>query len=112
MIDDDPDSYYSTARAPAAGELVQVDLGAVRRFGEVAVLQATPASPDDYLRDGILEYSPDGSAWRELATGTGPEVRASAPDGARARYLRYRARAGNGDNWLAVREFQVRVLDR
>ena len=78
-------------------------------IGDVAVLMGKPGSPDDYLHAGTLEYSADGSAWTPLTTGTTAEVRATAPQGTRARYVRYRATAGNDGFWCVVREFQVSV---
>ncbi|MGH3377473.1 MAG: discoidin domain-containing protein, partial [Actinoallomurus sp.] len=58
---------------------------------------------------GTLEYSADGTSWTTLATGTTAEVRATAPKGTTARYVRYRATAGNDGFWCVVREFQVSV---
>jgi hyaluronoglucosaminidase len=66
-------------------------------------------SPNDYVHAGTLEHSADGASWTTLATGTTAEVHATAPAGATARYVRYRATAGNDGFWCVVREFRVSV---
>jgi hyaluronoglucosaminidase len=111
MVDGDLTTFYWSNAAPKAGDHVGVDLGAVRTIGDVAVLMTKPGSPNDYIRQGVLEYSVDGRTWQTLTTGTTPEVRATAPEGSEARYVRYRATADNGGYWLAVRELVVEVLD-
>ncbi|NUR88611.1 MAG: hypothetical protein HOY71_31360, partial [Nonomuraea sp.] len=110
MVDRDPATFYWSSSSPDAGDSVGVDLGAVRAIGDVAVLMGKAGSPNDYLHAGALEYSADGSSWTQLATGTTAEVKATAPAGTKARYVRYRATA-NSDFWLVVREFQVATLD-
>ncbi|WP_433213253.1 beta-N-acetylglucosaminidase domain-containing protein [Microtetraspora malaysiensis] len=109
MVDGDLDTFYWSNNAPGAGDAVSVDLGAIKSIGDVAVLMGKPGSPNDFIHDGVLEYSTDGVAWTGLATGTTAEVKATAPAGARARYVRYRA-TGDSDYWLVVREFQVATL--
>ncbi|MFD9945218.1 beta-N-acetylglucosaminidase domain-containing protein [Nonomuraea sp. NPDC059023] len=110
MTDRDPATFYWSNNAPGPGDAVTLDLGSVRSIGEVAVLMGKQGSPDDYIRAGVLEHSPDGAAWTPLATATTAEVKATAPDGTRARYVRYRATGANA-NWLVVREFQVSTPD-
>ena len=112
MVDGNPTSYYYSDRAPTAGDHVQVDLRRVRPIGAVAISMGYDKAPNDYVKSGVLEYSRDGSTWTELARGTTAEVRASAPAGTQARYVRYRATADNAPYWLVVREFDVQALDR
>ncbi|WP_214316983.1 beta-N-acetylglucosaminidase domain-containing protein [Nonomuraea sediminis] len=109
MVDRDPSTFYWSNGSPGAGDAVSVDLGAIRVIGDVAVLMGKPGSPNDYIHAGVLEYSTDAAAWTQLTTGTTPEVKATAPAGTKARYVRYRATGGN-DYWLVVREFQVATL--
>jgi hyaluronoglucosaminidase len=110
MVDGDPDSFFWSSSAPGSGDHITVDLGAPRRIGDITLLMGKPSSPSDYIHAGALEYSLDGSTWTRLTTGTTAEVRATAPDGTTARYVRYRATGGN-DYWLVVREFTVVVND-
>ncbi|MER7500977.1 beta-N-acetylglucosaminidase domain-containing protein [Nonomuraea pusilla] len=109
MVDGDPGTFYWSNAAPRAGDAVTVDLGATTPIGDVAVLMGKPGSPDDFIHAGVLEYSADGAAWTRLATGATAEVKATAPAGTRARYVRYRATGGD-DHWLVVREFQVTAV--
>ena len=111
MVDGDESTFYWSNRAPAANDEIRVDLGAAREIGAVAVLMGKDGSPDDFIQSGALEWSADGETWTELTRATTAEVRATAPAGTKARYVRYRALAANASNWLVVREFSVQVTD-
>ncbi|MBT2368965.1 beta-N-acetylglucosaminidase domain-containing protein [Streptomyces sp. ISL-10] len=107
MIDDDDTTFYWSSRAPRAGDHVGVDLRQERPVGTVTLAMGKPTSPNDYVRQGVLEYSSDGTNWQQLTAFSGtPNVTATAPEGTRARYVRARATAGQS-NWLVVREFAV-----
>ncbi|PZG03070.1 beta-N-acetylglucosaminidase domain-containing protein, partial [Nonomuraea aridisoli] len=110
MVDGDPDTFFWSNGSPSTGSHVTVDLGAPRPIGDVTLLMGKPSSPNDYIHAGALEVSTDGVTWTRLATGTTAEVRATAPEGTVARYVRYRATSSN-DYWLVVREFAVEVTD-
>ncbi|MGC4941489.1 beta-N-acetylglucosaminidase domain-containing protein [Kribbella sp. DT2] len=111
MVDGDESTFYWSNRAPAANDEIRVDLGAVREIGAIALLMGKDGSPDDVIQSGALEWSADGQTWTELTRATTAEVRATAPAGTKARYVRYRALAANASNWLVVREFSVQVTD-
>lgn len=107
MLDGDDTTYFWSDGAPAAGDSVTVDLGRVRELGTVTLAMGKPGSTEDYLHQGVLEYSSDGRDWRQLTAFSGtPDVTAAAPAGTTARYVRARATAGQ-ENWLVVREFGV-----
>ena len=111
MVDGDDSTFFWSNGAPDTNDEIRVDLGAVREIGDIAVLMGKAGSPDDFLHSGALEWSADGSSWTELTRGTTAEVRVTAPEGTRARYVRYRALAPNPTFWLVVREFAVQVTD-
>ncbi|AKH85523.1 beta-N-acetylhexosaminidase [Streptomyces sp. CNQ-509] len=107
MTDGDDSTFFWSDGAPRAGSWVSVDLHGEREIGEVGLAMAKSGSPNDYLQQGVLEYSADGETWQELATFSGtPDVEATAPEGTKARYVRARSTAAQG-NWLVVREFTV-----
>ncbi|WBB62162.1 beta-N-acetylglucosaminidase domain-containing protein [Streptomyces sp. WMMC500] len=107
MTDGDDSTFFWSDGAPGAGSWVSVDLHGEREIGAVTLAMAKPGSPDDYVREGVLEYSADGETWTELAAFSGtPDVEAAAPAGTQARYVRARSTAEQ-DNWLVVREFTV-----
>lgn len=107
MTDGDDTTFFWSDGAPRPGSWVGVDLHGEREIGEVTLAMAKSGSPDDYLAQGVLEYSADGETWTELAAFSGtPDVGATAPEGTRARYVRARSMAAQG-NWLVVREFTV-----
>ena len=111
MIDGSLDTWFWSNGAPQAGDEIRVDLGGLRAIGDIAVLMGKATSPNDYIHSGALEWSADGTTWTVLVRGTTAEVRATAPAGTQARYVRYRALAPNPEFWLVVREFQVQVTD-
>ncbi|WP_407562116.1 beta-N-acetylglucosaminidase domain-containing protein [Streptomyces sp. 184] len=107
MTDGDDSTFFWSDGAPRAGSWVGVDLHGEREIGTVSLAMAKSGSPDDYLAQGVLEYSADGETWTELAAFSGtPDVEATAPKGTEARYVRARSTAAQG-NWLVVREFDV-----
>ncbi|MFF2327280.1 MULTISPECIES: beta-N-acetylglucosaminidase domain-containing protein [unclassified Streptomyces] len=107
MLDGDDSTYFWSDGAPAAGDRITVDLGRVRDIGDVTLAMGKPGSGDDYLHEGVLEYSADGQNWQQLTAFSGrPDVTASVPAGTEARYVRARATASQ-DYWLVVREFGV-----
>ncbi|MEU2130421.1 beta-N-acetylglucosaminidase domain-containing protein [Streptomyces sp. NPDC018352] len=107
MLDGDDSTYFWSDGAPSAGDTVTVDLGRVRDIGSVTLAMGKPGSTEDYLHQGVLEYSADGQSWQQLtAFSQKPDVTATAPAGTKARYVRARATAGQ-DNWLVVREFSI-----
>ncbi|MBT2509354.1 beta-N-acetylglucosaminidase domain-containing protein [Streptomyces sp. ISL-98] len=111
MLDGDDSTYFWSSRAVRAGDHVTVDLRKEREIGEISLAMAKPGSVNDYLRQGVLEYSSDGTSWEQLGAFSGtPTVDATAPAGTKARYVRARATAGQ-TNWLVVREFSVETLD-
>ncbi|HWD78779.1 MAG TPA: beta-N-acetylglucosaminidase domain-containing protein [Kribbella sp.] len=109
MIDGDPNTFYWSSGPPTAGSEVRVDLGQLSAIGSITILMGKPSSPNDYIHSGVLEYSPDGTQWTELTRATTAEVRATAPAGTTARYVRYRSLSAS-DYWLVVREFTVETI--
>ncbi|MFE6766845.1 beta-N-acetylglucosaminidase domain-containing protein [Streptomyces sp. NPDC057689] len=110
-LDGDDSTYFWSDGAPAAGDQLTVDLGGSRAIGDVTLAMAKPGSTDDYIHEGVLEYSADGKSWEKLADFAGePDVTATPPAGAKARYVRARATAGQ-DSWVVVREFRVATTD-
>ncbi|MFB7185015.1 beta-N-acetylglucosaminidase domain-containing protein [Streptomyces sp. NPDC056230] len=111
MLDGDDSTYFWSDGAPAAGDGITLDLGRVRDIGDITLAMAKPGSADDYIHEGVLEYSADGQQWRQLTAFSGkPDVTATVPAGTKARYVRARATAGQ-ENWLVVREFAVATTD-
>ncbi|MEV0094009.1 beta-N-acetylglucosaminidase domain-containing protein [Streptomyces sp. NPDC050738] len=107
MVDGDDSTYFWSSGSPAPGDTVTVDLRKQQTIGGITLAMGKPGSVDDYLHDGVLEYSADGTTWQQLAAFSGQAtVTASPPAGTTARFVRARATAAQG-NWLVVREFAV-----
>jgi hexosaminidase len=110
MVDGNPATYFWSSRAVAAGDTVGVDLGAVKPVSAVGVLMGNSNSPDDFLHNGVLEYSADGGTWSSLGSFTNnSDVQAQPATPVQARYLRLRSTAAQS-NWLVVDEFAVTVV--
>ncbi|WP_235783665.1 beta-N-acetylglucosaminidase domain-containing protein [Amycolatopsis orientalis] len=110
MVDGDPATYYWSDRAPRSGDAVGIDLGTAQPVSHVDIAMGKPTSPDDFVHDGVLEYSADGEHWTVVKTVTEPVISADLPDGAKARHVRVRS-AGTQIFWLVVREFTVSTPD-
>jgi hyaluronoglucosaminidase len=107
MVDHDPSTFYWSNEPPQVGDYVGVDLGSVQPISRIDVTMSKPTSPDDYIHQGVLEYSADGSSWTTITTVSGQtHVTATLPDGTSARYVRLRATATQV-NWVVVDEFTV-----
>ncbi|PBC77365.1 hyaluronoglucosaminidase [Streptomyces sp. TLI_235] len=117
MTDGAADTFYWSSAPPQAGDAIGLDLGNGRPLGRVTVLMGSwgdgpdaATAADDYLRDGVLEYS-TGSGWRQLAVVHGQKsVSVTAPAGVVAKAVRLRARTGQ-KTAVAVREFSVAAPD-
>jgi hyaluronoglucosaminidase len=108
--DGNPATAFSSARAPDAGDHVMLDLGRPRPLARVALLQAGPGHPEDYLRAGTLSLSTDGKAWTPIGRIDRPVVEVDLPEPVVAKYIRAQAdRAQTA--WLRIREFTAGVLD-
>ncbi|WP_327294207.1 MULTISPECIES: beta-N-acetylglucosaminidase domain-containing protein [unclassified Streptomyces] len=111
MTDGDDSTYFWSSAAAAKDDWVGVDLGAQRPISDVTVTMGKPGSESDYLHQGVLEYSSDSSTWHELGSFKDQTtVKATAPAGTTARYVRARATADQ-TTWVAVREFHVGGAD-
>ncbi|MET7622752.1 discoidin domain-containing protein, partial [Streptomyces sp. NPDC005408] len=111
MTDGDPATYFWGAAAPAPGHFAGIDLGRPRPVTCVEVQMGSSDSPDDFIHEGVLEYSCDGATWTEGEAFTGETtVKVDLPAGTVARFVRLRVTKAQ-DNWVVVREFTVRRGD-
>ncbi|MEU9078083.1 beta-N-acetylglucosaminidase domain-containing protein [Kitasatospora sp. NPDC004745] len=114
MTDGVADTFYWSSAPPQPGDAVGVDLGGGRPVGSVTVLMGSWGSGqdgrtavDDYIRDGVLEYSTGEGGWKQLAVVRNQKtVSAQLPAGAVVRAVRLRATAAQ-KTAVAVREFTV-----
>jgi hyaluronoglucosaminidase len=107
MVDGDAGTFFWSDAAPAVGDYVGVDLGTVRPVTGIDVQMAKSSSPNDYIHDGEIEYSSDGTNWTSAGTFSDTtEVKASFPAGTSARYIRL-VNEGTQIYWVVVDEFAV-----
>lgn len=108
--DGNPATKFWSGRPPAAGDHVTLDLGMPRLVGRVEILQGDPEHKESFLRDGLMEISPDGNAWKEIGSLHGLEERIDLHQPATARFVRARA-VQPQERRLMVREFAAYALD-
>ncbi|AUG80063.1 hypothetical protein CFP65_5355 [Kitasatospora sp. MMS16-BH015] len=114
MTDDAPDTFYWSGTPPQTGDSVGLDLGAGRPLGTVTVLMGSwgdgpdaASAAEDYLHDGVLEYTTGEGGWKQLATVHNQKnVTATAPAGTVAKAVRLRATASQKGG-MAVRDFSI-----
>ncbi|WP_244178637.1 beta-N-acetylglucosaminidase domain-containing protein [Streptomyces rubellomurinus] len=114
MTDGRADTFYWSSAPPQPGDAVGVDLGAGRPVSSVTVLMGAwgdgpdaQNAVDDYIRDGVLEYSTGEGGWKQLAVVKNQKsVSAQLPAGTVVRAVRLRATAAQ-KTAVAVREFTV-----
>ncbi|MFF2744740.1 beta-N-acetylglucosaminidase domain-containing protein [Kitasatospora sp. NPDC058048] len=118
MTDGVADTFYWSSAPPQPGDAVGLDLGAGRPVSGVTVLMGgwgngpdARSAADDYIRDGVLEYSTGEGGWKQLATVRNQRtVSAQLPPGTVVRAVRLRATAAQ-KTAVAVREFTVTAPD-
>ncbi|MFJ8625213.1 beta-N-acetylglucosaminidase domain-containing protein [Kitasatospora sp. NPDC093550] len=118
MTDGVADTFYWSSAPPQPGDTVGLDLGAGRPVSGVTVLMGgwgngpdARTAADDYIRDGVLEYSTGEGGWKQLAVVKNQKtVSAQLPPGTLVRGVRLRATAAQ-KTAVAVREFTVSAPD-
>ncbi|WP_234322725.1 beta-N-acetylglucosaminidase domain-containing protein [Streptomyces sp. NRRL S-350] len=118
MADGVADTFYWSSAPPQPGDAVGLDLGAGRPVSGVTVLMGgwgggpdARTATDDYLHDGVLEYSTGEGGWKQLAVVRNQKsVSAQLPPGTVVRAVRLRATSAQ-KTAVAVREFTVTAPD-
>ncbi len=105
-VDGDTSTFYWSAGAPVGGSTFTVDLGTLTDMTGVRLLMGVDSHPDDYIRNGVIEYSADGKKYEKLCDTTGRETKKDA--NFRARYVRVRC-LKEQVYWLIVSEFEIKT---
>ncbi|WP_371479171.1 beta-N-acetylglucosaminidase domain-containing protein [Kitasatospora sp. NBC_00315] len=114
MTDGAADSFYWSSAPPQPGDAVGLDLGDGRPVGSVTLLMGSwgngpdaATATDDYVRDGVLEYSTGEGGWKQLAQLRNQRsVTVAVPAGEVVRAVRLRATSAQ-KTAVAIREFSV-----
>ncbi|MPQ43604.1 beta-N-acetylglucosaminidase domain-containing protein [Clostridium tarantellae] len=108
VFGDDYDSGTQFVTVPfiEVGDYVQIDLGKVMNVRDVRLLQG---HDEDFINNGILEYSVDGENWTQIDTEFGPNDIVVKDLDIEARYLKATSTKFR-DRWIKVREFTVNNL--
>lgn len=104
-VDDDASTRWTTGEAQQPGQMLQIDLGAIRPAQEL-VLDTGP-DVNDYPRGYAVSVSRDGVTWSAAVTGAGSGqlTRIALPHGA-IHYLRI-VQTGTAPQWWSVADLRV-----
>lgn len=104
--DYDTGSQLVTTPFIQEGDYVQIDLGKVMNIRDIRLLQG---HDEDFINNGILEYSVDGEVWTKIDVKFGDNDIVIKDLDLNARYLRATSTKYR-DRWIKVREFTVNNL--
>lgn len=104
MGDNDTNTYFWSGREGRAGDYIQLDLGTVTSITRINFKSGVPAHSADYINNGELCYSTDGSTWTVLCAVNGRDTVKDVD--IKARYIRVNVKA-NQTSWITVSEFSA-----
>ena len=109
MLDNDLNTFYTSAYSQSAGDWIGVDLGEVRPVDEICIHQGRNDVDDvDYFDHAALECSVDGNNWTMLADSLKQTYVVNwEGEPVNARYVRLRRLDSPKQNWASVRTFNV-----
>ena len=103
-VDGDDSTFFWSAGAPVVDSTFTVDLGAVTDISGVNLVTGEASHAGDYMHNGVIEYSENGTTFKTLCDVKKRSV--SDSTAFRARYVRLRCTKAQ-DNWLIISEFDV-----
>ncbi|HWJ86340.1 MAG TPA: discoidin domain-containing protein [Cellulomonas sp.] len=103
-IDGDASTRWSSGAAQSPGQYLQVDLGRLTSFRQVAIDSGDNLG--DYARSWTLTASRDGRSWHTIGSGTGTGQLTTVDTRTTARYVRITA-AGEAGNWWSLADVRL-----
>ncbi|MBR7062458.1 MAG: beta-N-acetylglucosaminidase domain-containing protein [Clostridia bacterium] len=104
-VDGSEDTYYWSSGAPSYGSTFTVDLGRTVPITRVYLHMSAKGHTEDYMRDGVVEHSPDGKSWTKIGTLNGSRSFEQSIE-TETRFLRLRCTKAQ-TYWLIITEFGV-----
>ncbi|MBR0158795.1 MAG: beta-N-acetylglucosaminidase domain-containing protein [Clostridia bacterium] len=104
-VDGSEDTYYWSSGAPSYGSTFTVDLGRTVPITRVYLHMSAKGHTEDYMRDGVVEHSPDGKSWTKIGTLNGSRSFEQSVE-TETRFLRLRCTKAQ-TYWLIITEFGV-----
>lgn len=108
MIDRDANTFFWSAREGRVGDYIQLDLGEVTEITRVIFRAGVSSHAADYIYNGELCYSVDGTEWIVICPVREREIVADVA--VNARYLRVNVKAAQ-TSWITVSEFSAVTED-
>lgn len=106
ITDADLSTQFWSNSSPRIDDVVGVELDEAQRVGNVQIYMGASQQSNDYVHNGVLEYSLDGVNWTKIADAGQSIINANV--GKKAKFIRIRV-LGTQEYWLQVREFIVNL---
>lgn len=98
-------SHFWSSSAPSTGATFQITLDTPRQVDTIKVYMANSSKPDDWMQNGVVEVSADGTNFVEVATISTAEFEVSIT-AQTVKAVRLRCTAGQS-NWVIIREIAL-----
>lgn len=96
----------STHDKVPADAWVRVDLGSEKAIGRIVIVQDNRSTGGDRMKDAILEYSTDGSAFTQIAGSLNTNT-IDQEVNITARYIRLKNGSAAAEGWVRLADFSV-----
>ena len=108
-IDGDPNTFFWSAGGPTTSNYFMVDLGVLSDVTSVHLIMGAEGHNDDYIHNGVIEYSEDGENFTKLCDTTEKDTQNN--DKFTARYVRVRPTVDES-YWAIIAEFAIEATDK
>ncbi|MGL4106953.1 beta-N-acetylglucosaminidase domain-containing protein [Clostridium sp. LP20] len=105
MFDDKMDTGFWSQETVKAGDFVGFELENVEKIKNVSLKMGKNVYSDEIIKSGVIEYSVDGTTWKELKTLDGSAEIVAESD-VEAKYIRVRA-TEDTENKVFIKDFKV-----
>lgn len=95
-------TFFWSSREGRAGDYIMLDVGRVTEISSVRLTMGASGHENDYIQNGVLEWSADGESWTTLCAVKSREVEVSTS--VTARYFRVTVKTTQV-SWITVCEF-------
>ncbi len=109
IIDNDPETYFTSKAAQTAGDWIGVDMGCVTKINGISILQGRNSDGNgNFFDHAILECSKDGRIWTPFMEELNDqyEIRWQG-DPVEARYIRLKRLESDRKTRFSIRSFEI-----
>lgn len=103
LLDNDPNTYIHTLRAPKKGEFIEIEFPQIQTVKDMKLLSSASGLAYHYLRNAVIEYKSNSGGYLLLSHGNGKLVTIKLPRAVQVKILRIRF-VKDGSHPLAFRQ--------